>query len=296
MLALSTDSLRGYGLNRIFQIIKDAGFDGVDLAMDRKNFDTLNAEYVKQLSEQVGIPVLSIATPNNANDKMIKKAVDMAKLVGCRVVVVQPPKFFDYKFISWMKNEIPKMRQKENISIAMENAPSKSFFGIIPEHAMGNIIDLKKFKHACLDSARLGKRKEDVMRVYKTLQKYLVQIHLSNVRAGTPYALPEKGILPLESLLTKLKQDSFPGIISLKVNGKYLHAGDDAKLMKSLGDQKLFYDTYFTNVKVMKSSDQESKDSSSPESSSTPEAPSPKSGEAPAQETPPQNNEQNPTQ
>lgn len=279
MLALSTDSLRGYGLNRIFQITKDAGYDGVDLAIDRKNFDTLNAEYIKQLSDQVGIPVLSIATPTNANDKMIKKAVNIAKTVGCRVVVIQPPKFFDYKFISWMKNEIPKMRQKENISIAMENAPSKSFFGIIPEHAMGNIIDLKKFKHACLDTARLGKRKEDIIRVYKTLKKYLVHIHLSNVRAGTPYAPPEKGILPMESFLTKLKQDGFPGVISYKINGKYLHTGNDEKLMKSLAEQKLFYDTYFTNVTVMKSSDEQKSSAPSLE-----------------QETPPPSNEQNSTQ
>lgn len=254
MLALSTDSLRGYGLNRIFQIIKDAGYDGVDLAMDLRNFDTLNAEYVKELSDQVGIPVLAISTPMNANAKRIKEAVDMAKKLGCRIVVIQPPKFFDYKFISWMKNEIPKMRQKENISIALENAPSKSFFGIIPEHAMGNILDLKKFKHACLDTARLGKRKEDIIRVYATLKKFLVHIHLSNVRAGTPYAPPEKGVLPLESFLTKLKQDGFPGIISYKINGKFLNTGDDQKLMKSLEEQKLFYDTYFTNVKVMKSS------------------------------------------
>lgn len=255
MLALSTDSLRGYGLNRIFQIIKDAGFDGVDLAMDPRNFDTMNVDYIAQLSEQVGIPVLSVSAPIYSNAKRIKLAVDIAKKTNARIVVVQPPKFFDYKFISWMKNEIPKMRQKENLSIALENAPSKSFFGIIPEHAMGNILDLKKFKHACLDTARLGKRKEDIIRVYGTLKKYLVHIHLSNLRAGTPYAPPEKGILPLESFLTKLKQDQFPGVISLKINGKFLHAGDDDKLMKSLADQKLFYDTYFTNVKVMKSSD-----------------------------------------
>lgn len=269
MLALSTDSLRGYGLNRVFQMIKDAGYDGVDLAMDRRNFDTLNVEYVAQLSEQVGIPVLAISTPTNANDKMIQKAVDMAKAVKCRIVVVQPPKFFDYKFISWLKNEVPKMRKKENISIALENAPSKSFFGIIPEHAMGNILDLKKFKHACLDTARLGKRKEDIIRVYKTLKKYLVHIHLSNVRAGTPYAPPEKGILPIESFLTKLKQDGFPGVISYKINGKYLHAGKDEKVMKSLEEQKLFYDTYFTNVKVMKGSDENSSENSPSSEEST---------------------------
>ncbi|MBU0668316.1 hypothetical protein KJ951_00550 [Patescibacteria group bacterium] len=259
MLALSTDSLKGYGLNRIFQIIKDAGYDGVDLAMDPKNFDTLNADYVKKLSDQVGIPVLTIQTPMGSNSKKIREAVDMAKKIGTNVIIIQPPKFFDYKFIGWMKNEIPKLRQKENISIALENAPSKSFLGIIPEHAMGSVLDLKKFKHACLDTARLGQRKEDIIRVYKTLQKYMVCIHLSNVRAGTPYSPPEKGILPIESFLTKLKQDNFKGTISFKINGKFLNAGDDEKLMHSLAEQKRFYETYFVNVKIMKSEEEETK-------------------------------------
>jgi sugar phosphate isomerase/epimerase len=251
MLALSTDSLKGYGLNRIFGIVKAAGYDSVDLAIDPKNFDTQNAEYVKSLIDETGIPVSAIQTANSSSPKKILAAINMAKLIGTRIVVVQPPKIFDFKFIQWLKNEIPKIRQKENISIALENAPSQMFLGIIPEHAMGNILDLKKFKHACIDTSRIAQKKEDLIRVYKTLQKFLVHIHLSNVKAGKAYYPPDKGILPIESLLTKLKQDGFPGTISMKVNGKFIDAGDDDKVMKNLADMKLFYETYFENVKVM---------------------------------------------
>jgi len=251
MLTLSTDSLKGYGLNRIFKIIKEAGYDGVDLTIDPKNFDTQNADYVKSLVDEIGIPVLSIQAPPTANPKKIQIALEMAKKIGTRVIVIQPPKIFDFKYTQWLKNEIPKIRQKEDISIALENAPSKSFFGIIPEHAMGNILDLKKFKHACLDTSRIAQKKEDLIRIYKVLRKYLVHIHLSNVKAGTPYSPPEKGILPIESFLAKLKQDGFKGNISFKINGKFLNTGDDEKMMKALAEQKLFYETYFTNVKVM---------------------------------------------
>lgn len=251
MLALSTDSLKGYGLNRIFTIVKNAKYDGVDLAIDSKNFDTQNAEYVKSLIDQTGVPVLAIQTPNVGNPKKINEAVRMAKMFGCRIVVIQPPKIFDFKYAQWLKNEIPKIRQRENISIALENAPSQTFLGIIPEHAMTSVLDLKKFKHACLDTSRVAQKRDDLIRVYKALQKYLVHIHLSNVKSGKYYYLPDKGILPIESFLTKLKQDGFPGTVSLKVNGKYLDSGDDDKMMRHLADMKNFYDTYFTNVKVM---------------------------------------------
>lgn len=251
MLTLSSDSLKGYGLNRIFQMVKAAGYGGVDLAIDPKNFDTQNAQYVKSLSESTGVPVVAIQTPQTANPHKIQEAVQMAKTLGTRVITVQPPKIFDFKYIQWLKNEIPKIRQKENISIALENAPSETFLGIIPERAMGNLIDLKKFKHVCIDTSRVAQKHDDLIRIYKALKKFLVHIHISNVKAGKYYYLMGKGILPLESFLTKLKQDGFAGNIALKINPKFLEAGDDQKVMKMLEEQKLFYDTYFTNVTVM---------------------------------------------
>jgi sugar phosphate isomerase/epimerase len=254
MLALSTESLKGYGLNRIFNMVKAAGYEGIDLAIDPKNFDTQNAPYIKSLIDQTGVPVLAIQTPPICGPKKILETVNMAKLLGTRILVIQPPKIFDFKYVQWLKNEIPKIRQQENISIALENAPSQTFLGIIPEHAMGNILDLKKFKHACIDTTRVAMKHDDLIRIYKSLKKYLVHIHLSNVKAGKQYFLPDKGILPIESFLTKLKQDGFPGTIAIKVNSKFLDAGDDDKVMKHLAEQKLFYDTYFTNVKVMPTS------------------------------------------
>jgi sugar phosphate isomerase/epimerase len=251
MLALSTDSLKGYGLNRIFGIVKAAKYDSIDLAIDPKNYDTQNAEYVRSLIDQTGVPVSAIQTPTVSTPRKILETVNMAKLLGTRIIVIQPPKIFDFKYIQWLKNEIPKIRQKENISIALENAPSQTFLGIIPEHAMGNILDLKKFKHACIDTSRIAQKKDDLIRVYKALQKYLVHVHLSNVKAGKSYSPPDKGILPIESLLTKMKQDGFPGTVSIKVNAKFIDAGSDEKVMKHLSEMKLFYDTYFTNVKVM---------------------------------------------
>jgi len=251
MLALSTDSLKGYGLNRIFNMVKTAGYDGVDLAVDPKNYDTQNTDYIKSLIDQTGVPVVAIQTPQISSPKKINDTVRMAKALGTRIIVIQPPKIFDFKYAQWLKNEIPKIRQRESISIALENASSQTFLGIIPENAMGSVLDLKKFKHACIDTSRVAQKHDDLIRIYKALQKFLVHIHLSNVKAGKYYYLPDKGILPIESFLTKLKQDGFPGAVSLKVNGKYLESGDDEKVLKHLAEMKLFYDTYFTNVKVL---------------------------------------------
>jgi len=249
MLALSTDSLNGYGLNRIFGFVKEAGYDAVDLYVSSKHYDTQNAEYLKSLSAQYNIPIVSIQLPD-PTPKRLEKAIEIAKAVNCKVIVIQPPKIFSIRQTSWLKSEVPKIRAKENISIALENASDDMILGFIPKHAMNNIEEMKKFKHACIDTTRVAAKREDLMRLYKNLSKYLVHVHLSNVKGSKKYYLPEDGILPLESFLTKLKQDNFPGSISIKVNPKYISAGNDEKVIKHLKDTKAYYDKYFTNAEV----------------------------------------------
>lgn len=249
MLTLSTDSLKGYGLNRIFQFAKEAGYDGIDLQIDQTDYDSQNLEYVKKLKEEYGVPIQAVKAPFNASgEKEIKAAIEMARDLDAKVVVIQPPKLLNFKLVSFLKKEIPKIRAKEKISIALENAPSTTFLGIFPEHAMGNLLELKEFKHACIDTSRVAEKGEDIMRVYKSLKSYLVHIHLSNVNKGRKYTMPNDGILPLESLLAKLKQDKYPGAISIKVKPKFLEAGNDEKVLKRLKECKEFYEKYYTNI------------------------------------------------
>lgn len=252
MILLSTDSLRGYGLNRIFELTKEAGYDGIDLSVDFGQFDSYNTAYLKKLSEEYQLPIHAISAPKEIAGKRIEELVIMAKAVNAKVVVLQPPKILDFKLASWLKREVPRLREKEFISIALENAPAGTFLGFIPEHAMADTEELKKFKHISLDTARIGENRKDLMRAYLSFKKYLVHVHFSNLYHGKKYAPPGEGIMPLESFLTKLKQDRYPGAISIKILPKFLHAGEDEKVIEELGKTKKYYDKYFTNVEVPK--------------------------------------------
>jgi len=119
--------------------------------------------------------------------------------------------------------------------------------------------DLKNFKHVALDTARIGEKRQDLMRSYNGLKKYLVHIHLSNLNHGKKYTPPSEGIMPLESFLTKLKQDRYPGAVSIKILPKYLHAGNDETLLEELEKTKKYYEKYFKNVKV-EETEEEKKD------------------------------------
>ena len=107
---------------------------------------------------------------------------------------------------------------------------------------------LFKFKHAALDTTRVAYKNDDLIRVYNVLKKYLVHVHISNVRRGHGYQMPEEGVLPLESFLTKLKQDGFKGAISFKIHPKYIKVGSDDKVMKQLSSCKKFYENFFLKM------------------------------------------------
>lgn len=251
MIILCTESLRGYGLNRIFELAKNAEYDGIDLSVNFGIFDSCNAAYIKKLSQEYNMPVHAVSAPDQVAAKRIKELVEMTKEIGAKILILQPPKILDFKLASWLKKEIPILREKEFLSIALENAPAGTLLGFIPEHAMSNTQDLKNFKHISLDTARIGEKKQDLMRAYAAFKKYLVHIHLSNVFHGKKYCPPQEGIMPLESFLTKLKQDKYPGAISIKILPKFLHAGaSDETVVDDLKRTKKYYEKYYANVQT----------------------------------------------
>lgn len=233
-ITLATSSLKGYGLNRIFELAKEAGFDGIELEIDLKNVDTQNAHYIAELQKETNIPIVALGIPEGTNKKKITEFISLAQEIGSAIVILQAPKVFDVKLANWYKTEVPKIRKEKNISIALENAPATTIFGFIPEHSMNNLAELQKFKHVCFATDRIVEHKEDLIISLKKMMKYLVHIHVSNIHKGRGGQLPHNGILPMESFLTKLASDGYKGALSIKVNPKYLSIGNDEQVVAEL--------------------------------------------------------------
>jgi sugar phosphate isomerase/epimerase len=245
MIALHTSSLHRYGLNRIFGFAKAAGYDGIEIGVDKNNFDTQNAEYIKRLSEKYELPVLALHAPVNGTEKSVQHVVSMAAYLGCSVVVITPPKLMDFSFTRWLKKEAPALRKKKNIQLALENTGGETFLGFLPGRAMNNISDLKNFGMVALDTSATAAKKADLIRFYEHLKKLVVHVHLSNVRHHKEYSMPNEGVLPLESFLKKLKSNGYQGVISMRIRPADLGEGDDEKVVKNLKKAKEFVDGYF---------------------------------------------------
>jgi len=246
MLTLHTQSLKKYGLNRIFSFAKQAGYDGVEVAVDPDNYDTQNAQYLEEISKQYNMPIAALHAPIDASSKSVQHVVEMAVFLSCPMVVISPPKFLDFKFTNWLKKETPNLRKKKDIQIALVNTPGKTLFGFLPEHAMNNLTDLKEFGMVALDcSSSNSKKWGDLMGVYSYLKKLVVHVHLSNIHHFKTYSLPNEGNLPLESFLRKLKLSDYKGAISLRVRPSALEAGDDEKVLENLKKAKEFVEEFF---------------------------------------------------
>ena len=244
MFLLSTDSLRGYGLNRIFGFAKDIGFDGVEVALDLRHFDSQNAAYLNELKKQYGLPIQTISAFPNSTIKQTTLVLDIALAVGAKTVILEPPRLFDFKYKDWIKKQIPILRKKYSLNIALKNGPSEYLWGFLPGRSMNSIPDLQNFKEVCLDVSNLFEKKIDLMRAYDVMKPYRRHVHLSNVNRGIEHNVLESGIMPLESFLTKLNSDGYEHDISLLVRPKLLSAGDDKAMLKALEKQKKFYDRY----------------------------------------------------
>lgn len=246
MFLLSTDSLRGYGLNRIFQFAKDAGFEGIELALDGRLFDTQNPDYLNELQNEFKLPIRAMRTFPNSTIRQATLALEIARAVEAKVVVLDPPRLFDFKYRDWMKKHVPLLRKKYGLKIALKNGPSEYLWGILPGRSMSNIPDLQNFKEVCIDVANLYGKRLDLMRAYEMMKSYLVHVHLSNVYRGEDHSLLDEGIMPLESLLTKLKKENYSYDITLLVRPKALSVGDDKAVLKNLEKARKFYDRYMS--------------------------------------------------
>jgi sugar phosphate isomerase/epimerase len=82
MLLLSTRSLSGHGLDKVFALAKSAGCDGIDLSVDFTLFDTVDAMYLLELSKRHELPIVSVTAPaRRVTKRQSGETVELADLL-----------------------------------------------------------------------------------------------------------------------------------------------------------------------------------------------------------------------
>ncbi|MCF7845636.1 MAG: sugar phosphate isomerase/epimerase [Candidatus Peribacteraceae bacterium] len=247
MLSITTDSFAGYGLHHAFELAKKAGLDGIDVTIRRSDLDTQNPDYLKKLSAEYELPIVALSVPARIamNIDKAKRALDLAKKLGVRLVSFAAPDIFNVRYKKWVQEELPSLQKKSDIKVALVNPPSETMFGIIPKYAFNDPYELKKFDDLVFDTSNVASRSEPLLEIYSILKPKIRQIHLANSRHEMNHTLLTNGSVPLESFLIHLARDKFDGILTLKFNPKSLGVGSETRVLENIAACKKFVEGYF---------------------------------------------------
>jgi sugar phosphate isomerase/epimerase len=255
--ALSTGSLYTYGLDRVFALAAEAGFDGIEVLVDPR-FDTRQPVYLRRLMERYGLPILSVHAPFHprrlaawprTQPESIAATAEIARVVGAEVLIVHLPHLGERAYARWLCHDLSAwQRARPNPVVAVENMPLKwiRWLPILPLDLwrLNQLEEWGTFSHLNLDTTHLATKGLDPLMVYERVQERVVHVHLSNARREgrcvREHLRLEDGFLPLDALIRRLAQDGYNGIATVELWPEALEAEDEEKARFHLRQQIAF--------------------------------------------------------
>lgn len=255
-IILSTDTLSGYGLDLIFQMAKDAGYDGIDLAL-WKSFDSRNVDYVYKLQTKYEMPIKCIQLSDKTNPREMNTALEMARKCECDTISINSPSIFNIKSFSFLSNNLQGYRnQNPKLKFSIINPPKQNLFILpIPRFRFSNMVDIIKKYHCFLafDLVNIDDQllETEFMRKIPNFIPYLSIVYLSDKsKTGQTHLPLGDGELKLATILKKLKQFEYQNIFSVKLELSKRELSDQSKVELILKKCKAYYNEYYRDVVI----------------------------------------------
>ncbi len=255
---LSTGSLYSYGIDRVFALAAEAGFDGIELLVDHR-WDTRQADYLQQLMSRHALPVPALHSPFNRNCQgwgetefgAVARTVELAAELDAQAVVHHLPMRFPYaflqtssrsmllpnpfdrsnrKYVAWLMESYQVLQASTDVLLCIENLPAQRVLGLGVNparwnaHSRATLADITRFPHITMDTTHLGTWGLDPVEAYSIWGERVKHVHLSNFD-GREHRRPEDGSLRLDALLARMAAESYEYPVSLELQPDALDAG-----------------------------------------------------------------------
>lgn len=250
MLLLSSGSFPHYGLERFFQFAQEGGFDGVEIIVNQ-NYDSHNAQYLTKLSEEYEMPIKAFSLPDKNTEKYLEHFQKVIIHFPGVHLNLASPELFSYAYKKWLEKRIPRLAREHSLFFNRKNSEFKLLLGFIPLRSENSIFALRQAGYISLDVSALHSSNLDIIRAIRQTGSKLRHVYLSNVDRGILYSNLNNGVLPLESFLTKLKQQHYKGLFTLQLSPKAAKEGNEDKMKEVLKDARTFFDKYYTKAKEL---------------------------------------------
>lgn len=261
---LSTGSLYSYGLDRVFALAAETGFDGMEVLIDAR-WDGRQPDHLARLMHESGLPITTVHNPfvpwvpGWPRDELerLERSAAVARAVGAGVVVAHlPPRFYGLRiellgasvrprtlpipirkrspYGRFLREELPAFEAAHGLRVGVENMPARRLLGRrLNLYAMNDMGAMGGVPHLTLDTTHVGTWGLDLLAVYERLKERIVHVHLSNFD-GREHRRPEQGDLPLAELLQRLARDRYSGSVALELGPDVLEAEDAGKVRAHL--------------------------------------------------------------
>ena len=258
-LSFSTGTLYHFSLRRTFRLARDVGFQGVELVLGPE-VTLRGASYVRKLSREYEVPVLSVHPPmmpqsgKSKAARIIPRLVSLAEEVDCSLVVLHTPKAATTEEARWTDFVEALLRAHRHcdsrVRLSLENPGL--FWESDARYILHDIRRLRAFadRHdmpLTFDTAHAGSSSDDLLEAWALVGDRVVNVHFSDLvhRRIFPdwpplYTLfrhhqaPGEGVLPLREFVRTLLATGYSGILTLEVSPTAIGAWSPSRAREGL--------------------------------------------------------------
>jgi sugar phosphate isomerase/epimerase len=258
-LSFSTGTLYHFPLRTTFRLVSEAGFDGVELVLGPEVL-VRGAAYVRRLTEQYALPVLSVHPPiipypgQGHAARILPRLVALAQEVDCDLIVLHTPKTEKEENRRWQEfvSMLLRERAAAGVRISLENG------GIFRESDRRYLLhDLRRLRAFAdrhdlpltFDTAHAGTSDHDLIAAYGTVNGRVANVHFSDLlqRPLFPdwkplytffrhHQMPGDGMLPLAEFAHALVASDYTGPLTLEVSPVALKAWSPSRVREGLAN------------------------------------------------------------
>lgn len=246
-LSFSTGTLYHLPLRTTFSLAHGAGFQGVELVLGPEVV-LRGADYVRRLSQEYGLPVLSVHPPivpypgRSRAGRILRRLLTLAEQVDCDLVVLHTPKTTTPDAAPWLEflQVMSHHHWDGEMQVSLEN-------GAIFRQSDANFVlhDTRRLRAFAdrydlpltFDTSHAGTTADGLLEAYAICADRVVNVHFSDLvqRHIFPdwsmldtfflhHQMPGHGTLPLAEFARQLSRSGYSGIFTLEVSPAAIRA------------------------------------------------------------------------
>ena len=241
-------SMKKYGNPKeIISLLKEVGFDAYDFSMDTYDTDNVfiysdnyieQAKDLRKYADEIGIVCNQAHAPfptakiddikyNEYILKMIKRSIEVASILGAKIIVVHPANYYSDKENKIIFDELLPFAKSLNIKIALENMwawnkeeDHASICSCSNEERFNSLIDLidDDYIVSCIDvgHSEMYGLNTSFEKMSSSVKKFeCIHIH-DNDKIRDHHMLPFSYSIDFENVIESLKKCNYKGDITFE--------------------------------------------------------------------------------